>query len=125
MHYVAKVVFSRGGLFTGRYEKTFTIGENTLHMREKKFLGVDEPLTKDISEFREEFLEGLAGLHLERWRKDYNLYRYGMAVMDGESWNLELYFSNGHRPLKIYGDNAYLFDFYYLEDVLGLSFEEN
>ena len=124
MPYVTKVVFSKGGFFVGGYKKTFVVGSNTLHMCEEKLIGVDEPLTKDISEYREEFLEELADVHLERWRKHYDLYRYGMAVMDGESWDLELHFSNGQRPLKISGDNAYPFDFYHLEDVLGLPFEQ-
>ena len=124
MSYVTKVVFSKGGFFVGGYKKTFTVGEKTLHMREEKLLSIEEPVIKDISEYREEFLEELADLHLERWRRHYDLYRYSMAVMDGETWNLEVYFSNGHRPLKISGDNAYPFNFYYLEDVLGLPFEQ-
>ena len=124
MPYASKVIFSKGCYLTGGIAKIFTIGENTLFASTQTFLHIEEPDLLDISEYREEFLEELADLHLERWRRHYDLYRYGMAVMDGESWKLEIQFSNGHRPLKITGENAYPFAFYYLEDVLGLPFEQ-
>ena len=123
MPYISKIVFTKGGLFTGHYAKTFVFGDNTLHMSES-FSYAEVPVILDISDHREELIEELMSLHLERWRRHYDLYRYGMAVMDGESWELKLFFSNGHRPLRITGDNAYPFDFYHLEDVLGLPVEQ-
>ena len=124
MPHLTKIVFTKGGLFSGGYKKTFIIGENTLHMCEEQFHSIEEPVMRDVSECREEFLVEISALHLERWRKHYDLYRYGMAVLDGESWELELHFSNGHRMVKITGDNAYPFAFYELEDALGLPFEQ-
>ena len=43
----------------------------------------------------------------ERWRWD--------------RWELEIYFSDGHKPVKIYGDNAYPYNFKELQELLGMK----
>ena len=123
--YVSKIVFIRKNFYDDYYEKVFTIGKDVIHMR--KVIGSIEPKVTemDISESKEEFLEELADVHLERWRRHYDLRRYGIVEMDGVYWELKLYFSNGHRMAKFTGDNMYHFDFYYLEDALGLPFIQN
>jgi len=32
-------------------------------------------------------------------------------ILDGTQWELEIYFSNGHKPVKIYGSNDYPVNF--------------
>ena len=60
---------------------------------------------------KQEFLKAFKDLRIGEWRKKYDTYRFNIAVMDGTQWHLEIYFSNGHRPVKIYGDNAYPYNF--------------
>ncbi len=55
--------------------------------------------------------EMLQRLHIGGWRKNYNTRRFGYMVYDGTQWHLEFYFSNNHKPVKIYGDNAYPYNF--------------
>lgn len=40
--------------------------------------------------------------------------------MDGTQWELKIDFSNGHKPLRIYGSNAYPYNFHELMDLLGI-----
>ena len=64
---------------------------------------------KDID--KGEFLEQLKNLHIGEWRRNYDTLRFGYEVCDGTQWELHIYFSNGHKPVKIYGDNAYPYNF--------------
>ena len=41
--------------------------------------------------------------------------------MDGTQWHLEIYFSDGHEPVKIYGDNAYPYNFREFQELLGME----
>ena len=42
-------------------------------------------------------------------------------MCDGTQWELEIYFSDGHKPVKIYGDNAYPYNFKELQELLGMK----
>ena len=42
-------------------------------------------------------------------------------VLDGTQWELEIYFSDDHEPIKIYGDNAYPYNFDKLQELLGIE----
>ena len=112
--YINKVVFSIGGFFSGYETKTYTIDGDKVHRHVEHSLiltpsnigdGKIEPLDK------EEFLSELKDLHIGEWRKNYNTRRFGFVVMDGTQWELNIYFANGHKPVKISGDNAYPYNF--------------
>ena len=118
--YINKVVFSIGGFFSGYETKTYTIDGDKVHRHVEHSLiltpsnigdGEIEPLDK------EEFLSELEDLRIGEWRKNYNTRRFGFVVMDGTQWELNIYFSNGHKPVKISGDNAYPYNF---DNVLDL-----
>ena len=79
------------------------------------YIEADYPCTK------EEFLDGLRELHIGEWRSKYDLRRFGCMVLDGTQWELEIYFSNGHKPVKIYGDNAYPYNFDRFQELLGIE----
>ena len=70
---------------------------------------------------KQEFLEAFKDLRIGEWRKKYDTYRFNIAVMDGTQWHLEIYFSNGHGPVKIYGDNAYPYNFDRLLDLFEIE----
>ena len=123
--YVCKVEFSIGGYFGGFETRTYTIDgesvqaeyDHTLMLPPSYFYEPDEDDELD----KEGFLEGLADLHLGEWRKNYDLSRFGYEVLDGTQWHLYLYFSNGHKPLKIHGSNAYPYNFDRLLDHLNID----
>ena len=79
----------------------------------------DYPLTK------EEFLDGIRELHIGEWRARYDPSRFGYAVLDGTQWELEIYFSDGHMPVKIHGSNSYPYNFNKLKELLGIDCCDN
>lgn len=122
--FINKIEFCIGGFFDGFKNKTYTIDGDEIHIHiehsyipELSNVGDDklEKPDKDI------FLDTLEELHIGEWRKHYDLKRYGYFVMDGTQWHLEIYFSNGHKPVKIYGDNAYPYNFDKLLDLFEIN----
>lgn len=61
---------------------------------------------------KEQFLEKFRKLHIGEWRGEYDLNRFGYYILDGTRWELEIYYSNGHEPVKKCGyNNAYPYNF--------------
>ena len=120
---ISKLVFSIGGYFGGYETRTYTFDEylhldveHSLILKPTNFnIEPDYPCSKD------EFLEGLRELHIGEWRSKYDLRRFGCMVLDGTQWELEICFSNGHKPVKIYGDNAYPYNFDKFQELLGIE----
>ena len=112
--YINKIEFSIGGYFGGYETKTYTIDDDKIHVDVERSL-ILKPSNIGDAEIEEidkqEFLEAFKDLRIGEWRRKYDTYRFNIAVMDGTQWHLEIYFSNGHRPVKIYGDNAYPYNF--------------
>ena len=110
--YINKIEFCIGGYHCGYTTKTITFAGSKIIM----FLehSLDNEPTNDFIELesieREEFLEQLS-LRIGEWRRSYNTRRFGYTVCDGTQWGLEIYFSNGHKPTIITGDNAYPYNF--------------
>ena len=121
--YVCKVEFSIGGFFGGFENRTYRIDgdivrediTHTLMLPPSYLYEPHETIDKEC------FLEGLTDLYLGEWRRRYDLRRFGYAILDGTQWHLHLYFSNGHKPLKIRGDNAYPYNFDKLLEHLNIA----
>ena len=74
-------------------------------------LPVYEPFT------REEFVRGIADLHIGEWKERYeNLY-----VLDGTQWGISIEYEDGKEPFEISGSNAYPYNFVDLIDFLGIN----
>ena len=121
--HIRKVVFSIGGFFGGYETKTFTVDGGKVHRE------IQHTLKPDISNNTEEldataFFEELKDLHIGEWRKVYDTHRFGIAVMDGTQWELEIYFSNGRRAAKFHGSNAYPYNFDRLLDLFEIENED-
>ena len=111
---ISKVKFTIGGYFGGYETRTYTIDGAKVHMYIEHSLNLTPSNIGDaeIEPWdKEEFLEQLSDLHIGEWRKNYNTKRFGYMVLDGTQWDLEIYFSNDHKPVKIYGSNAFPFNF--------------
>lgn len=72
----------------------------------------EEPASK------QDILDTIKSMHIGEWRTRYTLERFGYHVCDGTQWELEIYFSNEHKPVKIYGDNAYPYNFDVLQELI-------
>ena len=120
--YISKVVFSIGGFFNGHETRTYTINGDEVYMDIEHSIML-KPTNIDENEpwDKDDFLEELKFLHIGEWRKNYNLKRYGCVVMDGTQWDLEIHFNNGKKTIKIYGDNAYPYNFDRLLDLFDVE----
>ncbi len=70
---------------------------------------------------KEEFVSGLADLHMGEWEKNYD----NPYVMDGTQWQIRIEYEDGRRPVEIGGSNAYPYNFSELMELLGIDEEEN
>ena len=112
--YISKIEFSIGGFFEGHEKRTYTIEGDTVNTHVEHSLMLN-PSNFDDSEIEEmnkaDFLECLADLHIGEWQRSYSPRRFGYEVLDGTQWHLYIYFSNGHRTVKIEGSNAFPYNF--------------
>lgn len=124
--YINKVVFSIGGFFNGHETKTFTVDGDKVKRYVDRSL-ITKPLDFEDGEInpidKEEFLDQIYDLHIGEWRRKYDTSRFNIEVLDGTQWELQIHFSNGHKPVEIYGDNAYPYNFDRLLEVLEIENE--
>ena len=112
------VVFSIGGYFQGYEVRTFIVSSGSVTVSAVNTLdpqGAESRFDSGLT--AEEFIEGLRELHIDEWKRSY-VYP---AIMDGTQWKLEIFFECGRRPLRIYGDNAYPYNFGELLRLLELD----
>ena len=121
---ISKITFTIGGYFGGFETKTFTIGESEVFVDVERFSykepdpveSVEEPLD------REDFLDSLRDIHIGEWRTNYDTDRFGILTLDGTSWDLTIEFSDGHKPVKCGGNNAYPYNFKKLTELFEINF---
>ena len=113
--YISKITFTIGGLFGGFETKTFTFGETDVRMYAEHSLFLEptpSPYYQGEAPIdKEEFLDSLRDIHIGEWRTNYDTDRFGILTLDGTSWELTIEFSDGHKPVKCYGANAYPYNF--------------
>lgn len=117
---INKVVFSIGGYSDGHETRTITFDDKHLYMSTEHSLRPklsDFHMERDRPMTKAEFLDGLYKLHIGEWRKRYD----DNDILDGTQWDLEIYFCNDHKPVKIYGSNAYPYNFCELLDLLNME----
>lgn len=78
------------------------------------------PAVLDYPCDKEEFLDGIRNLHIGEWRTSY----MNPDVLDGTQWDLTIEFSDGHKPFKTGGSNAFPYNFDALEELLGVDRDE-
>lgn len=122
--YISRVVLSVGGFTMGYDKRVVEIIDDQVHIFAEKFPISDGPEEIAYDLTKTEFLDFIRDLHIGEWRRSYDLYRYGMAVMDGVQWELTLNFTNGHKAVTYHGDNAYPHNFKKLLELLDLGLVE-
>ena len=125
---ISKIIFSIGGFLCGEELVEVTIIDDTAELKYGRSYIPTTPDDFDKIETidKASFLEEFKRLHIGEWRKSYNTKRFGYTVLDGTQWELEIHYSNDKKPVKIYGDNAYPYNFDRLKDLLmcGLDIED-
>lgn len=125
---ISKIIFSIGGYFSGNSEYTICIGEQlTATLKEMWSDEMPHFLLNEDGELCsvQEFLEGIANLHLGEWRSKYTPARFGYEILDGTQWELEVQYKNGQKPFKVYGDNIYPHNFSGFLSLLGIDEQED
>lgn len=119
--YLTKVEFCIGGFFEGHRTITYTIDGDTVHTEMDPPFEPIPIFEEDEKLNKERLLYSLKNLHIGEWLKRYDCRRFRRYVLDGIQWHLYLYFSGGHRPVKITGDNDYPYNFEQLLDLFHLD----
>ena len=116
---MSKLVFTIGGFFCGHETRTFTVSDGQVLVDvEKTMISMDK---EEYGPYRkEEFISGIKALHIGEWKRTYN----DLLVMDGTQWELDIYYNNGRRPVKISGSNAYPYNFEDLKEFLEVEMED-
>ena len=111
--HLCRVEFNIDSYSTGYEERTYVIEDDEVIATANRgcYTAPCEPCD-DVEMDKETLLEGLAALHIGEWRREYDPKRFDIAVCDGFTWYLNLYFRDGARPVKIDGcnDSPYNFD---------------
>lgn len=120
--YMKTFVLEIGTFFSGSAKYIYTIsGETVLFDVDHSFylkpsnLSVYEPFT------REEFIRGIADLHIGEWKRQYD----NSCVLDGTQWNIRIEYEDDREPVQIYGSNAYPYNFEDLLWFLDLDYEDD
>ena len=62
-------------------------------------------------------------LFMGEWRETYDTERFGYGTLDGIRWEVEIEYSNGHRPVRFEGSNAYPYNFGRLMGFFGVNMD--
>lgn len=121
---ISRVIFGIGGFFGGYETRTITVDEEHIHFDVEHSLILKPSNLPDWLDYpcdKDEFLDGLRELHIGEWRTNYmNPY-----VLDGTQWELTIELSDGHKPFKTGGSNAYPYNFDALQELLGIEPDED
>jgi hypothetical protein len=78
---------------------------------------------EDVIIEKQDFIDALRRLRIGDWDAYYHPERFGVSVLDGTEWELQVVY-DGHKTIKKYGSNVYPYNFKALMDLIGISNEE-
>ena len=116
---MSKLVFTIGGFFCGYETRTFTVSDDQVLVDvEKTMISMDKE--EEYGPYRkEDFISGIKALHIGEWKRTYK----DPLVLDGTQWELDIYYNNGRKAVKISGSNAYPYNFEDLKEFLEVEME--
>ena len=117
---MSKLVFTIGGFFCGYETRTFTVSDDQVLVDvEKTVMTMDKG--EEYGPYRkEDFISGIKALHIGEWKRTY----IDPLVLDGTQWELDIYYNNGRKAVKISGSNAYPYNFEDLKEFLEVEMED-
>jgi len=124
MDFICKITFNIGGFFGGYHSYVVELLDGlsayTKLWEDEEPLALmdvdnEDPFTRDT------FMAALRDLHIGEWRRKYSTQRFGYTGCDGTQWELEFEYSNGHKPVRIDGDNSYPYNFNKFQMLFGID----
>ncbi len=124
MDAICKITFNIGGFFCGYRSYVVELSDElrayTKLWEDEEPLALmdiynEEPFTRDT------FMAALMDLHIGEWRRRYSTQRFGYTVCDGTQWEIEIEYNNGHKPIRIDGDNSYPYNFDKFQMLFGIN----
>ena len=117
---MSQLVFTIGGFFCGQETRTFTVSDDQVLVDVEKIL-ISMDKEEEYGPYRkEDFISGIKALHIGEWKRTYK----DPLVMDGTQWELDIYYNNGRKAVKISGSNAYPYNFEDLKEFLEVEMED-
>lgn len=114
---IEKIVFSINSFFEGNIEIEITFNDNkTILKKTSSKFGEEENITKNMALTKDEFIKELSLLEIENWEEN-----YFAPALDGEDWELKIYFFGDKKCLSKTGSNAYPSNFDELCDLLEVE----
>ena len=114
---ISKIIFTNSGFFEGQQKTILDLSGNDVKLKTGKF---GELIPFDINYDKENFLYEFGRLHIGEWRKHYMPDRFGICILDGEQWSLEIEYKDGKKK-EYGGSNAYPYNYDDLRSLLCLS----
>lgn len=121
---IYKIVFGIGGFHQGYNKYIIEFTDDSFISSLERFGEISDWQIINMDEApasKQDVLDTIKSMHIGEWRTSYTLERFGDDVCDGTQWELEIYYSNEHKPVKIYGDNAYPYNFDVLQELFGIE----
>ncbi len=115
IEFISKIRFDIGGFFTGRQIYIYNISGDKVYWGLDGISFVDYKLPECIPETRQELLNAFREFHIGEWKHRY----VDSNVLDGTQWELVIEYSNGRKPAKYYGCNAFPFNFDEFSEFMG------
>ena len=99
-----KIVYKTGAFRGGNEIRTYTFEKDKVKKVVEKFYGKDSPAPVTSCPYtKEEFLQGLKGFEIGKWKDKYNDPR----ALDGWYWDLKFEYAGDIKRESYYGSNAY------------------
>lgn len=120
--YINKITLEIGGIFKGFKRYEFVLQGDKYYYIEEDILMPQAQIIeakKKASILKDDFIQCINLLYLGEWSSHYSLSRFGIVVMDGIQWRMQVEFSNNEPPFKVTGDNAYPYNFDDLEELFN------
>ncbi|MDY2964927.1 MAG: hypothetical protein SOR58_01860 [Megasphaera massiliensis] len=118
--YIETVIFSAGSYFSGHEVTTVRFRDDkAIYTKKRRPFPNDNDGIPREKMSKAEFLEKIEALHIEDWETAYESY-----ANDGEQWELSIRFSNNHKALEIYGNDAFPENFKQLQQLMNSPFAE-
>ena len=113
LNYISQIEFSITSYLVGCEDKTFVIlGDKVIIHTEREYRKKDfDKISYDEEICKERIVSGLQTLNVLKWRRNYVPPNFDFPICVTVSWYLNIYFSDGHRPVKICGCNNYPHNF--------------
>lgn len=114
---IEKIVFYINSFSEGNVEREITFKDNkTILKKTSSKLGKEENLMKNMGLTKDEFIKKLSLLKIENWEDE-----YFAPALDGEDWELKIYFLGDKKCLSKTGSNAYPSNFNELCNLLEVE----